>query len=334
MTIYKFIEQEFKLLAKTEISEQFSKALSEELITEVSAISLIDEEELDSTEMTTLFETRSELTKLTITFFILDQINKASEREYSETDLRRIEKKIAQYPKNNILPILWVFQKIDYFEEEECFDAELVDFYKTVFDKYAYLMDIDDFFEETDLLISFLTYSRLEKSFDVYYPVFKKAAKKYPKHIEILKEYGIILYFKEDYIQSLTCFKTIKDITEEEKQTQEAYRYLEELDALQFMAMNYNRLGEYEKLSSCVDFVLSSLPRFDWVDLDGNSGTDYDTMSYIDSFLLRMKLSLKKNDSVKFMEDYKKINGDLEWYNWAADYPEVFEYLNKLETKQ
>ena len=323
MKLHEFIDQEFKKIAANELNQLFDEQQSKSLFVMIDDIFL--GEDFDNLEeLTELIKSDKNLIKLKHTCFILDQLVKIDDFEFSLSDLRIIKKRIENEPENKLFPLIWVYQELNVFKKEEFFETEVADFFVVLFDNYDYLVELEDFFDETRISTEILWQERLKNSNELLYPVFVNAIEKYPFNLYLKRILGYICYFKSNYNESITLLKSVIDAIHERNIFIDELHYLE---IIEYMAMNYDKLGENEKMSECVKYVLSNLPV-----MEDDKGKETEVPSWaIDSFFLRMRLNMKNNDKQKVIDDFNKIKEDLYLWEWENDYPDVMNYIEELK---
>lgn len=321
MKMQEFINQEFIQVADNELKQLFDKQQSKSLIGKIETIGL--GEDFDNIELLAeLFKNEKQLTKLKLTCFILDQLTKIDKFEFSLSDLKIIEKRIEAKPENKLLHLLWVYQQLNIFKEEEFFETEVIDFFKLLFNDYVYLVELEDFFVETRISTEILYQERLRNSNELLHPVFVEAVYKYPVNLYIKKTLGYICYFKGAYSESLNILNSLIDNIQKYDISIDEMDYLE---MIEYSALNYDKLGDDRKVSECVEYVLSNLPVGIFLD-----GKEEEIASYAkDSFFLRMRLNMKRDNKQKVLDDYCRVKEDLHWGGWGNDYADVMKYAEE-----
>lgn len=325
MKIQEFINQEFKEIVVNELNQTIDLQQRESLITKSDTFDLGEDfDNLD--DIIELFEKEEVLSKLKFSGFILEQIFKIDDLEYSLNDLDSINKQILNRPTNKLLPLLWVYQQINVFKEEEFFEKEVAEFLELLFEKYNYLVEFEDFFKETGIRYEILWQERLRNSNEILFPIFQKAVQRYPGNIYLKKILGFIRYFNGAYSESVDILNFVLKTIKENDLSIDELVYLE---ILEYQAMNYDKLGDEDKVSEYVEYILSNLPKasFDDGDIEIVDWT-------IDTFFLRMRLNMKKEDKQKVLEDYERVKeGVIEKVleEYGNKYPDVIEYVMKYE---
>ena len=326
MKLHEFIDQEFKKIAANELNQLFDEQQSKSLFVKIDDI-FLGEDFNNLEKLSDLIKKDKNLRKLKSTQFILDQLIKIDDFEFSLNDLKLIKKQMKYEPNNRLLPLFWVYQQLDVFKEEEFFETELSEFFRELFVKFDYLVELEDFFYETNIAFETLHHERLKNSSELLYPLFRDAVNMYPDNFYLKKVLGMLCYNKGDFNESLTILNSINEafgpLSELEQNDLISDLGFDYLELMQYMALNYDKLGNYEKVSECVEYVLANLPIV--YTIEGKD--DVDTFSYLDSFFLQMRLNMKKENALKVLDNYNRIEDNLEFYDWASVYPDVIKYV-------
>ncbi len=260
--------------------------------------------------------------------FIIEQLMKVNDFDFSIANFQNIEQRVKNDPKNRIYSLLWVMFKINLFETDEYLDIEYSEFLKAVFEKFDYLVNLDDFLNETRVLLIKPFWESWES--EIFQPVFETASKKYPqKHA--LKRILSQIYFKnEDYKPALDCLEEIMGSIKSDLKTRKnksigdiEFPYFEYLETVQLYGIINYILGDHEKAIQLLTFVINNLPKVEF-----ENGEEDEVLSYIDSFIFRMKYNIQYNRFEYVLQDYQKIKEYLSWGDWQEEYPEVFKYIN------
>ena len=298
MSIYDFIQNEFKSVALNEAKQILDTDLINSLIPKIEKINFGDElvfleEKLFELEKIEGF-TKLKLSN-TISYFLLNLYN----LDFEIYDIIRIQNLIDKYPDNKLLPLIWVFYQLDAFEEDELLEKDVADFFQVLFDRFGYLIELDNFFEDTDIANNTLNQNRQKQSSELLYPVFKVALKQFPKNIAIKRILGEISYYHKRYQESIDLLlDVLKEIP-----NNDALDELNRIEIFEFLALNYDKLGNDAKTSEYVDIIMDNIPVF--TDANGNKSETIDFS--IDAFFLRMRFNAKKGDKEKVREDYNKL---------------------------
>lgn len=101
------------------------------------------------------------------------------------------------------------------------------------------------------------------------------------------------------------------------------FTYEDYLQVHQLIGLIYFVLGEYDKASSKLDFVLSNLPI-----MQINGEEEEVVTEFADAFFTRMRINIKNNNRAAVLKDFNKINGRiLAGEEYERAYADVFEYL-------
>ena len=260
---------------------------------------------------------------------IIDLLIKDYDRYFDKNDLIRIEQGLKNDPTNRIYPLLWVFCKKSLFDSDEYLDNEYAQFIDRIVEEYDYLVNLDDFFYSTGILLIKHIWERWES--DIFLPVFEKASSRYPDKYEFRRILAYIHYRTKDYDEALSVLNSIITSVEEEAKAKKDYSigsaefpYFDYLDVVQLTGMIHYALGDPEKAMVNINYVLDNLPVIITKD-----GEEPEIMSFVDSFMIRMHHSIKTGNQEQFVKDYKTIKGVLFLHDWENEYPEVFNYIRE-----
>jgi hypothetical protein len=324
MKLHEFINQEFKQVAAKEINQLFDAEQSKSLCNKIDAI-VLDPELEEIENLAGLFDQDKDLRKLKNAAFVLDKLVKLNDLEFSPKELEYVKNRMNSRPDDRLLPLLWIYGQIYIFENEECFESEVAGFFKLLFEKFRFLVEIDNFFEETRINEEVLNAERLRNSNEFLYPVFADAVDRYPENLHIRRILGYICYYKGTYTESIDHLNRVIRIIREKD------LLMDELDypkIMEYLALNYDKLGDDEKVSECVENVLSNLPLA--VYSDGSEAEASDPA--IPSFFLRMRLNIKNRNRQKVLEDYNRVKEYLLLWDWENDFPDVMKFVEGTNT--
>lgn len=324
MSIYDFIQEEFKSIAVSEAKQLLETELLNSVIQEIEQIHFGNELE-DLEEKLINLEKNKGFLKLkltnTISIFLLNLYN----LEYEIQDLIRIQNLMDKNPDNKLLPLIWVFYQLDAFEEDELLEKDVADFFQVLFNRFDYLIELDDFFENTDIAISTLNQTRLKQSAELLYPVFKDALKQYPENFAIKRLLGEISYHHNLYQVSIELLlDVLKDIL-----NNDALDELNRIEIMEYLALNYDKLGDDKKVEEYINEIMNNLPIISFSDGTEEIAVDFT----IDAFFLNMRLNMKKNDVQKVKEDFELVKSGIlveALEECEKDYPDVIEYVEKM----
>lgn len=242
-----------------------------------------------------------------------------------ETDLKKVNELIQSQPGNRLLPFFWIIINIESFAAEESFKREMTSFYNVIFEKYGYLIDLENFLEETCLVNPNFYIGNAES--DYFIPVFQKAVEKFPEKLALKKSLALLLYNNQDYNGTIEILKSIhykiKNTIEIEGNISQDYFYsFDYIDSMQLLALSFEKLGDYEQVPYCLNFVFNNLDQY----------VDPDIFSYMDSFFLRMRINLRKGEFQKVKTDYQTILPflDIDSEHWYEEYGDVLNQIYKI----
>jgi tetratricopeptide (TPR) repeat protein len=341
MKLQEFIARELFGIAESVITRSFSNEQSKILI-ERAKLLLTGKDIPDYEELLTIIQNDEQLSSLKSFKWHVEQLVKINEYYgnlldkpsdlFIETDIKNVIELIKSQPVNRLIPFFWIIYNLESFNARESFNREIASFYKEVFEKYGYFIDLDDFLTETDLLNPNYFIENVEE--DYFVPVFQKAIDRYPQKLALKKSLAIIFYKNQNYKSSLEIFKSICDQIESKSKIlnviREDYFYNNDfLDTLEYIALNYEKLGETEEVPYYVNYVLENLPS-----LSSSEGEEpqKDIYSFINSFFLRMRINLRKGEYQKVKEDYQTVKAfmDIDPQHWYDEYGDVLNQMDKI----
>ncbi len=261
--------------------------------------------------------------------FIIDHLIKHYDSDFDRNDLTVIEQGLINDPTNRMYPLLWVLCKKSLLDSDEYLDIEYAQFLDKIIEKYDYLVNLDDFFHFTDILLIKPMWERWES--EIFLPVFEKASVRYPDKYAFRRIQAFIHYKAKDYKAALSVLdsiitaveKGLKDKTEDPTGSLDFY-FIDYLDVVQLTGMIHYTMGDPEKAMPFINYVLDDLPVIITKD-----GEEPEIMSYVDCFMIRMHHSIKTGNQAQFIKDYKTVKGVLFLYEWENEYPEVFNFIQE-----
>jgi hypothetical protein len=249
--------------------------------------------------------------------------------KYVETEINNFSELIKTQPGNKLLPLLWIIYKMESFVLSEPGDKDILSLYEIVFEKFGYLVELENFFSTTNLL--YKSYLVDKNRGDYFIPLFKMAVERYPEKPVLKLSLARFLYDNHDYNVSIEVLKSLCDQIESirispDKGPQDSLYEDDYMYAKQSLAKNYDKLGDTEMVQHYADQVINYFHE---------SGGE-DNLSYIDSFFLRMRINLNKGEDQKVMEDYQVIKSclDLTPEYWQENYGDVLKFVEKDGNQQ
>jgi tetratricopeptide (TPR) repeat protein len=340
MKLQEFIVKELRGIAESDIKRSFNNEQSNILYERVNLL-LTDIKLPDYNELIKIIQNDKLLSSVKSFKWHVEQLVKINERYgnlldkpsdlFIETDIKNVIELIKSQPGNRLVPFFWIIYNLESFNARESFNSEIASFYKEIFEKYGYFIDLDDFFTETDLLNPNYFIENVEEVYFV--PVFQKAIDRYPQKLALKKSLAIIFYKNQNYKSSLEIFKSICDQIESKSKILnviwEDYFYNDDfLDTMEYIALNYEKLGEIDKVPYCVNYVLENLRS---ISTSGGEENQKDIYSHIDSFFLHMRINLRKGEYQKVKEDYQTVKAflDIDPQHWHDEYGDVLISIKK-----
>jgi hypothetical protein len=316
MKLLEFITNELTAFAEADIRLSYRNGQSKMLLGRVkNLLSDIDEEDFDFEGILTTVKNDEQLNSLRTFRWHIEELARINmyygtiidlpSDEFIEADIKKVSELILSQPGNRLLPLFWLIYKMESFKASESFTREIVSFYEVIFEEYSYLVELEDFFKRTNLLYQSWLVENPEVSF--FIPVFRKAIARFPEKLVLKLSVARFMHDNQDYNASVEVLKSVCNQTENldnfpEIGPQDSYFYDDYIYAKQFLAINYDKLGDPEMVQHYADQVIGYFYE---------SGGE-DNLSYSDSFLLRMRINISKSDFLKVREDYVAINSCLD----------------------
>ena len=320
MKTNEFIYRELVNTIISEISKTYSEKKSKQLAEQLAAFDIGDElENLD--ELPGIVSEVVDLSNLNNSKFFIQQVINVDDLEFAKADLGLIEKRLSGGDNHKLLQLLWVYQKLDMFKEDEFFETEVTDFVKILLGEYDHLLALEDFFGETGIANELLHYERVKDSCGSLLPLFKDASEKHPEIAYLKKTLGFLYYHNGNYESALGQLGSYNDELASKDQSVDEVDYLE---VVEYMALCHDKLGNDEKVSECVEFVLSNLPVLHY------EGQEEVMVSQnLNSFFLRMRQNIRKGNRQEVLDDYRRIKNELQWWDWANEFADVLQFVEE-----
>ena len=181
MRTYEFIDIELRKQAIEELKNN-NKIKEQSKLIDVLETNSIGKELEAIYDYVIAIKQHDEFNNLKNFTFILDLLKKVDELEMEISELKEIERRMKYNPKNKIFPFLWIKYKVSFFEDDEYLDFDYAKFINNIINNYDYLINLEDFFFETQVLFIKPLWETWDKS--IFSSVFKMGANKFPhKHI-------------------------------------------------------------------------------------------------------------------------------------------------------
>ena len=341
MKLQEYIEKKLMEIAVSDITRPNSIDPSKILIENIQHL-LKGHHVLDYDELLIFIKNDEQLSSLKTFKWHVEQLVKINKSygnlidipsdDFIETDIKNVNELIQSQTKNRLLPFFWIIYNIEAFRAKESFISEKASFYELIFSKYGYLIELDDFFKETDLLNP--NYFIENSIMDYFIPVFQKAVEKFPEKLSLKKILSLLFYRNQNYKGTVEILKSIFDQIQNTNKfpvfnSQDNFYSYDYIDSMQLIALSYEKLGEIDKVPYYVNYVLENVSQ---VSTSNGEENQEDIYSYIDSFFLRMRINLRKGVHQKVKEDYQTILPflDIDPEHWHEEYGDVLNQLDKL----
>lgn len=341
MKTYEFFNQEIYSLVSREAAEKFNVEKTEKILKWIRENRIEDEDELDDMEdFLEKAQKNDELSALPLTSFVLNMLRKYDEFEIAEKDHASILEAQEQDPNNKLLHLLRVISQLEMFEEQEFSFKEKLDFLKDILNNHGYLIKLEDIFENLHGLLELLTYEGMTQHQDEFLALVEFAAKTYPEKVAFKHFLGTIYHYTGRSQEALEQFSSMLDIANAAIDNDSFYNidanhFFYPFDLLQYMALCYDQLGKDEQTQALVNEVIDNIPIISGPDDDDDEGFE-DITSYLDSFLLRMRINIKSGNMELVFRDWVRIKDsfwDISYFE--EQYPDVFKvvYEDELQGK-
>lgn len=320
MKTHEFITTEIKTAAISEIRKTYEQneqpilidSLNHFFQNNISGLS-------DLEELKELANSNNKLGSLKSINYIIQLIQQSPINP--EATLQAIEQSMKNAPSNRLYPLFWVSQKVDMFHTDEYLDSEYAAFLETTFTSYGYLFELDDFITSTGILL----YQQLANTqeYELFQKVFLTASALYPQKHPLKKMLARFYYEKNDYSLALECLEQLI----QDKHTIRSESYLDEhLDTIQLAGVVNYKMGNFQKAMNLINYVIDNIPK--WED---NNTMVYETLSYIDAYLYRMRYNISKGNASQVEKDYKDVKLDLPYSDWEHNHPDVYSYVKAMK---
>ena len=256
-------------------------------------------------------------------------------KELVENHLEFLDSKINKGTKDKLIIALWVLAKIEYFSSDEYLDIEVANFYNKVFTEYSFLLDIDNFFNDTDILR--LVSPQKDALKTHYIPVFENAVSNNSSSLELKKVLANSYYnagqldqaekIASEIISELDSKNLDFNDYESLMHSSEQELYLE---MQQLMALISYDLKKYKKTLEFTDFIISNLPNYPKFDDSEQQNTKY-TDDLIPALILNISSNLKLKTGKPLNNTIELLTNGWTIYNpkdWSSIYPETVEYIS------
>lgn len=255
-----------------------------------------------------------------------------------ENHLEFLDSRINKGTKDKLIIALWVLAKIEYFSNDEYLDIEVAEFYNKVFTEYEFLLDIDNFFNETDILRLVSPQANALKTH--YIPVFENAVSNNSNSLEIKKILANSYYNTGQFDKSEKIISEIIDKLDSENLDFNDYESLMNsskqelyLEMLQVKALINYDLKNYKNTLEFTDFIINNLPNYPKFD-----DSEQHNIKYIDDVIPALILNISSNLKLKTENNntntIELLTNGWAVYNssdWSSIYPETVEYISDLK---
>lgn len=234
------------------------------------------------------------------------------------------EEKTANAPKDKIHPLLWVFAMKEKFTLSEYFEKDIRKYLQEVFEKYSYLLDLEDFFNEWDIF-EINTHHKFWAS-NKMTKIFENAIRNNPNNTDLLFWLTTVYSVRNESPKTLShAYTYLENLSENHKAfiySNDENPLLEKhINLLQHIAYFYYMSKDYDKAMEYANMAIDNLPihihrRFD-DDIQDETIPDKEYDIAIDALLIRVNINLIRKNTSALKRDYKILNND--WL--VIDYP-------------
>lgn len=326
MKVSELIKQDFLNLYPTIFNNQNRLLMLEELLEqddfpeEVLIKSINEDEGVNQRE-------KSDFESL---YSLIDRINELdkSQNDSIEKELRNL---IAANPGIKTFEYLLIHYLVDYYLQTEIFDSELVEFYKSVFENYAEIVDLEDFIQGSFFLNPVLMLDYRE---ELYIDVFHTAIQAHP-HKAIFKYILSMLYDRtREYTRAIKYNLMFLDQIEMFLTSESQEKVLsfqgdgmsegDHLTSYLFLAETYFKNSEFEKSQEYISKLLDHY--------DKNKNDDFILSScFIEPMLVKLRVDMAHKDIDAFHKDYNLLQSKVEHDFFKDEYlKDILEFYKNL----
>ena len=343
MYLIDFVQTEWLKIAKEEINSIFKL---EEALVLSEGLKIPEFEDSWYEPLLETLKEHKQLKELKNSIFILDLFFKVKNFSTKQKDVMKqkklitfLENRLANNPANKMNTFCVFVAKHNFLLNQEYFEIELTDFFTELFEKYDFLIQMHDFFDQTRLLDIDIPVDVWGS--DNFILIFENAMKKYPNKFEIKERLAHVYFFKKELTKTLSIINLfLENLNDKQKSFlyNTKYEFIEQRNHLEFLQLRgriYYDLKMFDKALIDMNAVLDNLPE----KLENWSLGPYGNYPiigrgiYIQANLIRITINLKKqgnqNDlSVDFSSLTNKnfhFDSDL----WEKSFPEAIQYIKK-----
>lgn len=306
------ISKELLNITSNEIKKISDNQLSKTLISKASLLIKKALEETNSFEiLIDLFNKEENLSKLKKTLSLFSFLNDNIE------DLQIIDKLRLSKLDNKLYVYIWLGLKFNEFKKDEYSEYELINFLTEIFEKYEWLMKIHILFDNFPGL--YCNNGEDVCMSEAILKVFVNASKKYPD-VTSIKEMLILAYYsRAEYDKSL-------ELIELSLNTTEINRGIHKYQKIYYLTLRAEIFFKQNKLDEALtdaNYIINKIGH-------------YSVFRYVEVFLLRISINLKKNNIKQLNSDCLTLIGSLGirelsdlHINVTNKYPEAVSYIEK-----
>jgi hypothetical protein len=248
----------------------------------------------------------------------------------SKGDYNEVLKKIKDKNLNSgINKLLWIKNKLLYFKNEEYLDFKYSEFQKKVFyDEFSEFVKDNELFNELGIIIKPRSYNWNK---DIFLKVFVSASKQFPSNTKIRWIAGRINFMDENYDAALEYVTSIYNDYKNKQWENRSYdpdsvefTYYDFISIVQTLAIISSLKGDREKACEYAEKVLNNLPLFRFPAIMQKL---YEKIHFMDSYFVRMRCNMLRNNHKRVLEDYEKVKDVFEVSDWKEWYADVLEYI-------
>jgi hypothetical protein len=256
-----------------------------------------------------------------------------TEEKCTKEDFLKLSGLIKQSPQNKLYRLLWIIYLVQLLKKGEQDYTQINTFLKIVFEQYNDLVEINNFVEATGILDLISPQTTDKELQNTLIPILQRALETRPEKIILQSYLGMIYFYMEDYKRAMHHLDEVRLFVNTnwsglDKINFDAFRFHEYLSILQYLALSHEQLGDSTNAERYANYILSNLPVFHSLE---DKKKEEDISFFIAAFFLRMRSDMKKNNSVKVLKNYNRVEEYLGTEDWEAEFSDVIKYVKNIK---
>ncbi|MEN8248897.1 MAG: hypothetical protein ABFS32_08190 [Bacteroidota bacterium] len=251
--------------------------------------------------------------------------------EYDEEIEQEFIEYIEKYPNVKSFEFFLIRYQSEFFNDEGIAPDVRVNFYRNVFENYPHLVNLDDFSEESQLLLPIL----LSDDPPVFYfDIFRKALDTFP-HKAILKFVLSRLYEKSNLEKSIEyCLQFLGQIESDRTydSVENIYIYSGDSITIENHVVAMYTLAELFYINSEYEYSLDYCDKL-LEHYESHKEAEYDfSMTFFEPMIIRCRIHMKQNNVDAFRKDFEQIRRTFEEEDMNTDeYHDLLDFANDLK---